>query len=75
MFLFFIRLHLHEDIDFLHTQGLIPSYANGLGWLNVFSESDYIQDETKTFSSYQVGCGLLHLGKYGPLHKTGKVDE
>jgi hypothetical protein len=55
-------LHLHEDIDYLHAKGLIPSSESGLGWMGVFSESDYIRDDTISFSSYHYGCGLVHLG-------------
>ena len=54
---------MHEDVDSLQSQGLIPSPRFGFGWLNAFSESDYYYDKTKTFSSFNDGCGLLHLGK------------
>jgi len=49
--------------------------GRGLGFLEIFAETDYIHDSSREFCSYSDGCGLIDLGRYGPLQKEDrKID-
>ena len=62
---------IHEDEDLasvFHNEG-----NNGIGFLGLHSESEYIPDDNVTFCSCSRGCALVDLGRYGPLLKTGET--
>ena len=66
---------LHENLeDMAEVKGKICD-KNGLGHLKILTENDYIPDTGLAFSSYDEGCGLLDLGRYGPFLKSGKLHE
>lgn len=67
-------LNVHEDIDLLKERGELPSPKIGLGHLCIHSELDYVNDEM-SFCSYDKGCGLIDLGRYGPFLKAGETFQ
>jgi len=67
-------LNVHEDIDLLKERGELPSPKIGLGHLCIHSELDYVNDEM-SFCSYDKGCGLIDLGRYGPFLKADRKTQ
>ena len=46
-----------------------------IGSLGIHSESDYVEDKTKVFSSEKHGLGMLELGRYGPHRRVDVKDN
>ena len=63
---------VHEDIQRMQKEKEKKLPKNGLGHLKIFSNEDYEPDDSIQFCSDDIGMGLIDIGRYGPLKKTGK---
>lgn len=45
-----------------------------IGFLEIHSESDYVEDKSLVFSSEKKGLGMLEMGRYGP-HRRDDVKD
>ena len=45
-----------------------------IGFLEIHSESDYVEDKSVVFSSEKKGLGMLEMGRYGP-HRRNDVKD
>ncbi len=61
---------IHEDIQNLRDRKEIPFPKNGLGFLQMFTEKDYEDDDEIKYNSDQFGN--VDIGRYGPFLKTGE---
>jgi len=66
---------IHEDIDLLRDEQKISHPVDGIGHFHMHSETDYETDDGAEFCSYDKGCGLVDLGRYGPFHKKDRKTQ
>lgn len=72
-----IKIDDYEDREALKDyfdKGRKLGTRNCIGFLGLHNESDYLQDDTILFSSYNDGCGLIDLGRYGPFRQKGETN-
>lgn len=69
--------HLHYDSDEEEAPAIRQHMKSWqvprVGYLGIHVVSDYVSDDSITFSSTMEGCGVIDLGRYGPNMIEGMV--